>query len=325
MAHFITTVFTHARRFLTPCVFLWFLFAACGFPQQAEAALGFSSEPALRIIYTADTFGYLHPCATCGDNTQGGLARRAALLQKLTAGQKRPLVIAGPNEFGDDSRRFGDLPPENKLRALHDAFSLMPYTAVYLTPRTTKAFANQNILALPKGVVVDAKPVTEYYRAGSLTVACVFFPTDNREQEGTSRLTATTGQPSQEQLADVMIAGIEAAKNAALVIGVSPWGMLLESNLMGGPAFAPFHVILGAGEGIAVPGQGMSVGGIPGPLWARADRRGKAVNVLDIFTIPGKGAAWLDGIHFTSRLVFLEKNLPEDGEVVKIIAGIPDK
>lgn len=325
MVSYTSTVFIYARRILTACVFLSAFFTFCCFPYRAEAAFGLPAVSLARLIYTADTFGYLHPCATCGDNTQGGLARRATLLQKITVGQKRPLVIAGPNEFADDSRHFGDLPPGNKLRALHNAFSRMPYTAIYLTPRTAKAFSALNLPVLPKGIVVESKPVTEYYRAGNLTVACVFFPTANWGQENASRATATKGNPSQEQLADVMIAGMEAAKNAALVIGVSPWGMHLENSLMYGPAFEPFHIILGAGEGIAVPGQGMSSQGRAGPLWVRADSRGKAVNVLDIYTIPGKGAAWLDGIHFSSHLVFLEKNLPEDGEVLQIISDIPDK
>ncbi|CAK7049724.1 MAG: hypothetical protein DELT_00987 [Desulfovibrio sp.] len=317
MAFVFTDVFTHARRFFAVRVLLCAFLVFCAAP-PADAALGFSpAVPLARILYTADTFGYLHPCVSCSSGSQGGMARRAALLRTLTHGQKRPLVLAGPNEFADDSRRTTDLPADNKLHALHGAFSRMPYTAVYLTPRTADRFAELKLPALPSGVVVSAKPVVEYYRAGDLTVACVFFPAGAQEH----------GKPTQEQYSDVMMAAAQAAKNASLIIGVSPWGMHLENALMYGPLFEQFHGIFGSGEGIAIPGQAMNANGVAGPLWVRSDRRGRAVNVLDIYEVPagefGKRSAWIDGIHFSSRLVFLEKDLPEDEEVKKIIETVP--
>ena len=85
-----------------------------------------------------------------------------------------------------------------------------------------------------------------------------------------------------------------------------------------------FHIVLGGGEGIAVPGQTTGEPGSPGPLWARSDRRGRAVNVLDIFAVPAPGSPWLEGINFASRLVFLDPELPQDETVLDLLRDLKD-
>lgn len=267
----------------------------------------------MRVIYTADTLGYIQPCRTCGGAAQGGLARRAALLLKLTAEHARPLVIGGPNEF------YADRPEADEERAaeigpaLHAAFGRMPYTAVYISSAAMADFQKHGLPPLPNGVPVADKPVTELFRARGMITACVFLPAGANGD----------GTPTPEQVLAAQAAAREAAARADVVIGVSPWGMRAE-NLLAPSLAGYFHIILGGGVGIAVPGQASGDAGAPGPLWVRSDRRGRAINVVDIFSLPAAGGAWLDGVHFSSRLVFLEPELPEDSAVENDIAGLRD-
>lgn len=264
-----------------------------------------------RIIYTADTLGHLHPCATCAGSAQGGLARRAHLLSQLVAERPHSLALAGPGEFYADRDPTASAGGDRLAAALHAAFSTMPYAGVYLSPAAADGMKRLGLTLLPKGVPVADNPTILYYRAGPHTAGCVFLPPGKGRK----------GTPTREQVRSAQNAAREAGTRARLVIGISPWGMEAENALM--PEFAGlFHVILGGGPGIAVPGQAMNSG--TGPLWVRSDRGGRAVNVLDIHSLPETPSSpWLEGINFSSRLVFLEKNLPEDEEVKAIIRAAP--
>lgn len=314
----VSTLAFHAARFLAPRFFLYSFLVVCtlffSVPQPGAAAPLGGSTPAARIIYTADTLGYTQPCRTCGNASQGGLARRAALLPKLAAEYARPLVIAGPNEFYADRSEAHAEHAAKLAPALHAAFGRMPYTAVYVSPAAMADFQKHGLPLLSNGVAVVDKPITEVFRAGSMVAACVFLPAGTDENGG----------PTPEQVLAAQAAAREAAPKADVVIGISPWGMRAENFLA--PSLAGyFHIILGGGVGIAVPGQASGGAGVPGPLWVRSDRRGRAVTVVDIFSLPVAGSGWLDGIHFSSRLVFLEPELPRDPAVERDIAGLRDE
>ncbi len=309
--------FPLAPRYLVArIVFLALLASPLFSPTPAdawEALRGTPASPLARILYTADTLGALHPCVTCGGASQGGLARRAALLPQLASEQNNPLVLAGPNEFYSDKEAPVPDKTQKLTAILHAAFSSMPYTAIYLSPRTATAM-EQAGLALPANAVpVDGRPVTNFYRAGSLTVGCVFLPAAS----GAERL------PSQEQIQAARLAAREAAASADLIVAVSPWGIQAENSLAASFA-GDVHILLGSGEGIAVPGQATGSYASPGPLWVRSDRRGRAVSVLDIYALPARGTPWLDGIHFSARLAFLDPALPEDASILKIIGDTKD-
>ncbi|SBW00515.1 conserved exported hypothetical protein [uncultured delta proteobacterium] len=294
-------------------VFLFSLLVCCAClaaPVPAPAAL---FGPGARIVYTADTLGDVNPCRTCGGASQGGLARRAALLRTLAAEGNRPLILAGPDEFYSDRGEPASARANSFTTALHAAFSSMPYTAVYLSPAAARDMRENNLTPMPNAVPVTDQPVTRVFRAGNLTVACVFLPA----------AASPGGAPSPDQILAAQIAAKEAAKDAACVIAVSPWGIQVENSLAS--SFAGyFHIVLGGGEGIAVPGQAMGDHGSPGPLWVRSDRRGRAVSVLDIISLPAPGSPWLEGINFSSRLLFLDPDMPQDETVLTILRDLKD-
>lgn len=295
-------------------VFLCFLLACCvclAAPAPAPAALFTPGGPAARIVYTADTLGDVDPCGTCGGASQGGLARRAALLGKLAAEQNRPLILAGPDEFYSDRGEPSSTDTSTFAAVLHAAFGHMPYAAIYLSPAAASDMRKNNLAPPPGAVPVTDQPVTRAFRAGNLTVACVFLPAGS----------APGGGPAPDQILAAQLAAREAAASAACIIAISPWGIQAENALAS--SFAGyFHIVLGGGEGIAVPGQATGEPGSPGPLWVRSDRRGRAVSVLDIFSLPAPGSPWLEGINFSSRLMFLDPSLPQDETVLGILRGL---
>lgn len=312
--HPVSILSFRAARFLVARFFL------CAVPACALLVLAplpgvcfGASAPVARIIYTADTLGYTQPCQTCGGASQGGLARRAALLPTLAAEHARPLVIAGPNEFYADRMETDEEHAARLSPALYAAYGRMPYTAVYVSPAVMADFHTRGVAVLGNGVAVLDKPVIEMFRAGGLAAACVFLPAGLGKDGG----------PTPEQVLAAQVAAREAAAGADVVIGISPWGMRAE-NALAGEFAGYFQIILGGGVGIAVPGQASGDLGAPGPLWVRSDRRGRAVTVVDVFSLPAAGSAWLDGVHYSSRLVFLEPEMAEDAAVAGDIKGLRD-
>lgn len=302
-----------ALRSLVTRGFLCALLAAVLSPTETSAARFDHAAPAVHIIYTADTLGYLHPCVGCGGSSQGGLARRVALLPKIAAATVNPLVIAGPDEFYADREAPSGDTAKAMGHVLHEAFSRMPYTAIYLSPAAVRDMKTHSLALPPNGVAVASEPVTRVFRAGNLAAACIFLPSG----------TGGSGEPGPDQILAAQVAAKEAAKTADLVIGISPWGMRAENSLAA--SFTGyFHILLGGGHGIALPGQATGDLGTPGPLWVRSDRKGRAINVLDIFSVPAHGSPWLEGVHFTARLEFLALSLPEDEETVNIIGKLKD-
>ena len=295
------------------CVFLCLFFITVpALPAQVAELNAFPlSPPMARIIYSADTLGIVHPCQSCGESSLGGVARRSTLLRDLATGQQhKPLILAGPNEFYADQPEPDPDKAQKFTPALLAAFGRMPYTALYLSPAAVLDMHQQNLKLPANGIIITDKPITKFFPAGYLTIACVFLPTgiDN-------------GVPSPEQITAAQLAAREAAASADLVVAVSPWGMQTENSLT--PSLAGyFHILLGGGKGIAIPGQATGTPAIPGPIWLRSDQRGRAVNVLDILSLPIPGSPWLDGINFTSRLVYVTPELPEDTFVRELVKDL---
>ncbi|MDR3074374.1 MAG: hypothetical protein LBV01_06615 [Deltaproteobacteria bacterium] len=266
-----------------------------------------------RIVYTADTLGQIHPCASCGDNAQGGLARRARLLRVLAAETPRPLILAGPNEFYADKDDGAPGDRGKTAALLREAFAAMPYAAIYFSDADAARLRQSGLALPPSGVAVGGSPVVRFFQSGAFTAGCVFLPPGDGPR----------GTPTPEQLAAAQQAARKAAARARLVIGIAPWGILAENARM--PDLAGyFSLVLGGGPGIAVPGQATGSDAAPGPLWARADRLGRALTVLDIHSLPeGPASPWIEGLHFTSRLIPLEKELPEDEAIRALFSAGP--
>ncbi len=283
-------------------------------PFSARAELFSGAAPVLRIVYTADSLGYLHPCPTCGGFATGGLARRASLLTEFAAEKIPTLILAGPGEFYADRQR-ADAAETHALASVQaKSFAAMPYSAIYMSAPAA-AWLQKNKAPLPASAIMARRtPVTRVIAPGGRPIGIVFFPAASGPE----------GAPLPEQVDAVLGAARDLAAGNDLVVGVSPWGMKRENALM--RRFAgSFHVILGAGEGLGIPGQAMPPGEAQGPLWARAESMGRAITIIDILAMPGKNGAfqWTEGITFSSREIPLSSAIIEDPMVRDLMRSVP--
>ncbi len=137
----------------------------------------------LRIIYTGNTEGYLENCG-CKVNEAGGIARRATVMARLTAGRSRTLLIdAGDFTPAPSRSTASPAPLESEERAFYASFmARSPYHIVFpstyelaLQPAERESLARAIPRYLPP---VGDGPVggTAGYRrlrVGGLTVAAL--------------------------------------------------------------------------------------------------------------------------------------------------------
>ena len=182
-------------------------------------------------------------------------------------------------------------------RLRYDAGAILPSEAAYLQSADAP---------IPVGfTVLGDKPATAVLDKGGVKVGIVFFPAP-------ADLTKPTPSAVGEAVAE---AARKLRPSAALVIGVSGIGMIDEE------AFLAAHpgvldVLLGSGLNAGTAGR-------PGPggktLFARAYTRGKTVNRLDLYQLPGgPDFAWKPNENFKAEVVNLDEAYPADPEIKKL-------
>ncbi len=240
------------------------------------------------------------------------------------------MIIAGPYEFlADVSNSYGNsdasapssapLPPIEEGRRAFAVHSLLRVDAGWLSPKAAR-WMKQSSGKIPPGYqVVNAEPVSSLVDTRIGKIGILLFP------EGPVPGKAPT--PAQEQ--SVLAAGRALQSQAALVVGVSPWGLVGEKNFLP-KAQGIFDCILGGGEGVGFA-QSLSEKS-PDVLWLRPDGKGRAVNVVEILRVPERGtpkpvkpakaaSAWIDGVTFRASLEFLDNAFPPDPAMQKLVGN----
>lgn len=230
-------------------------------------------------------------------------------------------MLAGPHEFlADNPFLYGhhakgeaknSLPPPSEAAKALAAYRLLAFDAGWLSARSGR-WLQEGGGGLPSGFeLVEAAPVSRVLQSPLGPIGLVLFP------EG-----PTPGKsPTPEQRALVLEAGRKLAPNCVLVIGISPWGYVGERDFLP-EARGVFSCIFGGGEGV---GFGFSVPEkSPDVLWLRPDSQGRAVNVLELFALPAKGAPWKEGQHFEAWLEFLDDSFRADPAMLNIVGQAPE-
>jgi hypothetical protein len=209
--------------------------------------------------------------------------------------------------FAESEKKDG-LPPAGEAKVALAAYSLLGVDAGWLSPKADRWFRT-GAGGIPGGfTLVGAKTVSRVIPTPAGDIGLVFFPQ-----------AATPGKaPSQEQEQAALAAGKALRKRCALVLGVSPWGYMGERNFLP-KAIGVYGVILGGGEGVgfgfAVPADAKEI------LWLRPDSQGRAINRLDLLTLPKQGEAlrWTKGNTFEADLEFLDDAVPSDPAMATIV------
>lgn len=271
----------------------------------------------------------------------GGLARRVSLLTSLLQQDTVPtLVISGAHEF------FWDLPPD----VLSSNSSISTHVSAPVSPPSSVPAPGQPAVPFTGGPVEPPKSVTpEKLRtayglarvhagyAGPKTRAwfgAVGLPTNfvevntapvvRRIQINALRVAVILFPPARETLSDKALTSLldtaHAAKDADIVIGVSPWGFRLEGKTLSRLAEG-FDVLLGSGEGAPFPLEVTTYA--PGIIWSRADRDARSITELRLYTLPGPNAArpraWLNAVDVQGQEHPLGMNILEDTAVTAVI------
>lgn len=280
---------------------------------------------------------------------RGGLARRAALLDRLRRqahsrfGGAPTLTLAGADEFLPDRanpapEKTGSFPPST----ICAAYNRLGVSAGYLSPAAARWFGARGLP--PTGFVrVDATPVVRRLPVTlgdgrQLAVVIVFFPPlPNRETEddrpvwpgppddmldsvlaaarsARERRDDTAGKRSAPLRADMAPAPKDAAPE--LVVGISPWGFQAERIALPRLAEA-FHMILGAGEGAPLTAEAPE--DAPSVLWSRADADGRGVIVLDVLAPPRRGQSWDPTTAAWAREIEIAPPLPANPEMERLL------
>ena len=208
------------------------------------------------------------------------MARRATVLERFRREPVPTLTLVGADEFSPDTElpdpaKTGDASPET-VRAVYDALH----------------------------VEVGGRPITKRFHVGGVPVAVILFPPLSVGG------TAETETPTPKLLSSVLAAA-DAASDAAIRIGISPWGF--EGEFAVREALEQrYHLLLGGGPGAAFAGEVNAQA--PGLIWSRADKDGRSVMIIDIMALPEPGMpfAWEWGLSMQAQEVRLTSAIPSD-------------
>ena len=131
--------------------------------------------------------------------------------------------------------------------------------------------------------------------------------------------TPETEAPTPKLLASVLAAA-DAASDAAIRIGISPWGF--EGEFAVREALEQrYHLLLGGGPGAAFAGEVNAQA--PGLIWSRADKDGRSVMAIDIMALPEPGVpfAWEWGLSMQAQEVRLTSAVPSNPHMEALVAG----
>lgn len=228
------------------------------------------------------------------------------------------LVLCGPYEFlADDPWLYGPyagpeahntLPTAPEARTAHAAYTLLGVDAGWLSGKAAQ-WLKKDAGSLPRGFsMAGATPLARTIDTAIGSIGIVFFPEGPAPGKG----------PSPEQERAVLEAGRSLRGKCTLILGISPWGYVGERDFLP-KAEGVFNVILGGGEGV---GFSHSLSNkAPGVLWLRPDSQGRAVNLLNILTLPSKSTPylWREDVTFTANLEWLDGTYRSDPAMEKIV------
>ncbi|MEL7642374.1 MAG: hypothetical protein AAGU21_22280 [Solidesulfovibrio sp.] len=192
------------------------------------------------------------------------------------------------------------------MPGLVKAFDAMGYDAGALNPEEA-AFLQKAGAPLPaRFTVLGDAPQTQVIRKAGTTFGLVFFPASPDIRKP---VPAAYGGA-------VARAAHDLRGQAAVIIGISGWGMTDEQAFLDGHPGA-VDVLLGSG-----PNAGTTSRLSPDAktLLSRSYIKGKTVNRLDILSLPGApDFAWKPGQTFKTDVVTLDDRYPADPAVEQML------
>lgn len=193
-------------------------------------------------------------------------------------------------------------PAATVLPGLVKALDMIGYDAGELNPDEA-AFLQKAGAPLPDHfATLGPTPQTRLLHKDGRTFGLVFFPPS-----------PDLKKPAPEDLGDAVAKAAASLRGkAACIIGLSGWGMIdEEAYLKAHPG--SLDILLGSGPNAGTPGRATADGKT---LWSRAYIKGKTVNRLDLFALPGApGFTWKPDATFKATVTSLNETYPADPAV----------
>lgn len=276
----------------------------CALAPVAEAA----QEPLLTLLYTANSEGNYRPCAVCGAQAQGGLARRSTVFdQARSQAGGRTLAIAGGYEFVPFRQ-----PPAAKdvASGLVKAYSSLHYDLGLLTQKEGD-WLRDGVGGLGAAwVQAGEEPQQRVLTVGGLKVGVVVFPASPTPYE----------VPSDALIEAVVASSALMRAQCDLVVGLGAWGRKGEEKLLSVQEL-DMDVLLGSGPGIGAGARMVREGR---SLLLRSEFQGRSVLRLDIFELPigNTEQRWSKGVNYLEEIIVLDPNVSSDPRITDILAWI---
>lgn len=239
------------------------------------------------------------------------MARRATALQDYRAaasGYPLFLLASGHSFLPLD----GPAPDAHQTAALSKVYSLLAYDIGLLTLAEAAHLRTLNVPPPTNWVVQSSQIETVLRSKGSITLGIVILPALAKEAQV---------NPPEALRKEIAAAANRLREKADLVVALSPWGIRAEQNLLE-TSPPSFDLLLGTGQGIGNTGRLMNKDAL---LWMRAYDKGKALQRVDIFTLPEKGAssfAWQQGKSISWTTIPLSEKIYSDPGILEIFNSL---
>ena len=144
----------------------------------------------------------------------------------------------------------------NALSKLVKAFSLMPYSTVFIAPNEAQAFKKAGITPPSGFVEASSEAKTQTISIKGVTAGIIFFP----------MLDAKASLAPQKALKAVAKAASDLrSQHVDIIIGLSTWGAQIERDYLD-HGNTDVDILLGSGQGFGFNARPMANGHV---LWAR--------------------------------------------------------
>ena len=205
-------------------------------------------------------------------------------------------------------------------RTLGAAYARLGYDAGYVTSGDARELGDAASAVLKGGHDNGGPVASRIVEKEGKRFGLVFMPEPPDSEKG----------PTEAQMDAVMAEAEKLRPQVDMVIGLSPWGYQGEVDFLDRVKDKRgLDVLFGGGHGSGNRGKVMAGGRT---LWMRPFPKGKAVSVVRVEQLPGRGVAtvWKENEYAGFETIILDEQVPQEPDMEELLkplrpTGAPDK
>ncbi len=189
---------------------------------------------------------------------------------------------------------------------------MLNYDLGLLTPAEAAHLRKLNVPPPANWIEQGTQVKTILLTKGSVTLGIVVLPTLAKDMQA---------NPTEELRKAITSAADSLRGKTDLVVALSTWGIQAEQNLLEKPLL-DVDLLLGAGQGIGLTGRLMNQDAL---LWVRVYDKGKALQRIEILTMPARdasGFSWHQGKSISWTTLPLSEKVYSDPSILDIFESL---